>query len=141
MTAATGCKPSNPLGRVPISGKVTLDTKPLDHGMIEFWPEDSPGETGSSENKRVKISSGAVVANGEYRIEKLQGLPPGKYRVRVFAPQSDGPPPNPNEAPGPGGRPGIERIPPQYNIQSAMIFEVAAGKPNQYDVDVRQAGR
>lgn len=119
----------NPLGRQAISGKVTFDGKPLGHGMIEFWPE------GSAEGR---VTSGTVIAEGTYQIETLQGLPPGKYRVRIFSPEGDPNEPPPTGAPGPGGKPGIERIPAKYNVDSDLTVLVVAGQATEFDIAIKQ---
>ena len=40
VVAAAGCSSANPLGRRPISGKVTLQGQPVDYGSIQFIPLD-----------------------------------------------------------------------------------------------------
>lgn len=120
----------NPLGRQAISGKVTFDGKPLERGMIEFWPE------GATEGR---VTSGTVIADGAYQIETLQGLPPGKYRVRVFSPEGDPNEPPPTGAPGPGGKPGIERIPAQYNVDSDLTVLVVAGQAAEFSIAIKRA--
>ena len=119
----------NPLKRQAVSGKVTFDGKPLDHGMIEFWPE------GSGEGR---VTSGTVITEGTYQIEMLQGLPPGKYRVRIFSPEGNPDDPVPTGAPGPGGKPGVERIPAQYNVKSDLTLLVVAGELAQFDIDIKR---
>jgi hypothetical protein len=48
-----GCAPS---GMVEVSGEVTIDSKPVEQGLINFWPADGGGP-----------SAGFVLANGKYR--------------------------------------------------------------------------
>src|SRR5690349_12411989 len=71
---APGCAPANPLGRVAIAGKVTLDGQPVETGTIEFAPAAGG------------VGSGAKIVSGSYAIEEQKGLPPGKYLVRIYAP-------------------------------------------------------
>ena len=63
--------------RVPVSGQVTIDGKPLEFGTIAFYPS-AGGRPG-----------GATLAkDGSYSItmyETNDGLPPGKYSVTVAA--------------------------------------------------------
>ena len=49
-----GCAKENPLGRQPISGKVTFQGQPLATGSIEFAPTDPLGknESRSDDSKR-----------------------------------------------------------------------------------------
>ena len=121
---STGCN-RNPLGRVPISGKVNFEGKPLDKGTIDFRP--FAGEK--------SVSSGAAIADGVYEIANLKGLPPGRYEVRIFSSKEDMSPPPEGVRPG-GMRPGIERLPPRFNVQSTQIVEVTAAGPNQFNFDI-----
>ena len=63
--------------RVPVSGQVTIDGKPLEFGTIAFYPS-AGGRPG-----------GATLAeDGSYSItmyETNDGLPPGEYSVTVAA--------------------------------------------------------
>ncbi len=123
---AVGCGASDPLNRQAVSGQITLDGAPLETGVVEFSPEDKDGRTG-----------GATVTSGRYAIEQSQGLPPGKYRVRIYAatnssnPVSDGPP---GIAQGP---PAQECIPASWNSQSQHIVEVLAKGHNTFEFTVQ----
>ena len=122
-----GCGHGNPLGRVDISGKITLDGKPLPDGNIRFLPQQSGG-----------VQTGAVIdSGGEYHIEKLQGLPPGKYRVQIFS--SEKPKGAPAVVAAPAGLPppSIERIPPQYNLASTLVVEVPATDSARFDFQLQ----
>ena len=72
MPAVTGCGGT---GRVPVSGKVTLDGQPLEHGLINFRP--SQGNAGPG--------SGGVVNEGRFEIPADKGLRPGSYKVSITA--------------------------------------------------------
>jgi hypothetical protein len=62
--AATGC------GRTTsVTGRVTYDGQPVQNGAITFYPADGQGP-----------SAGAMVADGQYRVE---GITPGKKMVQV----------------------------------------------------------
>jgi hypothetical protein len=111
-----GCGPANPQGRMAISGRVTLEGQPLDQGSIQFTALE--GDSG--------IGSGGVIQNGSYSIETEKGLPPGKYRVRIFSGESAGAPAD--EMPGESSEAPRERIPAQYNTESTLEIEVAPGK-------------
>lgn len=120
----TGCGPANPLAREAVSGSVTFNGEPLATGAIGFDPVDAGG-----------VNSGATIDGGRYAIEEHRGLPPGKYRVRINSSKSDAAaiaklPPG---APEP---PGIELIPPEFNINSERIVEVNAGGRNQFDFSI-----
>jgi hypothetical protein len=122
-----GCGQSNPLGRVAVSGKITLDGHPLPpEGSIRFIPEKSSG-----------IQTGAPVdANGEYHIENLKGLPPGKYRVQISSTEKPKAAP---AIPGSGGMPppAIERLPAKYNSDTTLTAEVSLAEPARFDFDLK----
>lgn len=113
-----GCGNSNPGGRIPVSGNVTLDGSPLTSGIIEFTPT-----TG-------KIGSGGKIAAGKYRITAERGLPPGEYLVRITSlgegrsttdiPQAPGLDPNDIHA-------DVERIHSRFNSKSELLINVPAG--------------
>jgi len=122
--AVSGCGPGNPLHRQPISGEVTLDGEPLDRGRIKFRPQGS--DRG--------IGSGDVIRDGRYAIPTLKGLPPGKYRVEINAPQEDTSPPPDDLPPGtPVFRVGIERIRARYHTESELSIDVSADGRNEFD--------
>ena len=124
VLASLGCGPGNPLGRLPISGQVTLDGEPLNDGAIQFAPaeNDRPG-------------SGAPILNGRFSIDELHGLPPGQYRVMIFSPDSAQPDPM-EPAGGAAGDfipPSTERIPVRYNIDTTLEIEVIEDGPNDFE--------
>ncbi len=124
LAVVVGCGQGNPRGRRAISGRVTLDGQPLDAGNIRFLPQEADG-----------VGSGAVIANGEHRLDKLQGLPPGTYRVQIFA-TGDALPPEEIGIAGGFPPPGTERIPPQYNTASTLTIEVAERGSTTFDFDL-----
>jgi hypothetical protein len=75
---------------VPVSGKVTIDNKPLTTGTVTLKPDKEHG------NKNTVEPLGTIGADGAYTIETngLPGAPPGAYKVVVVA---QGPPKNPKD--------------------------------------------
>lgn len=129
--ALLGCGPSNPAGRVAVSGQVTLDGAPIDAGTIEFSPQDQG------------LGSGGKIESGRYALEAHRGLPPGKYLVRVYAPKlpAGAKAPNPNAPPGlPGTESnflGVERVSAKYNAATTLAVEVpATTDPQVFDFAV-----
>lgn len=123
--ALAGCGGENPLGRKAISGKVTLNSQPLENGTIEFAPLVEGG-----------VSSGGVISGGEYAIAAEQGLPVGKYRVSIV----DQPPAAPLP---PGHKPGDDlppppkpQIGPDWNTKSTHTIEVKQEGPFTFDFAV-----
>lgn len=125
--AVAGCG-KNPLGRQKVSGRITLDAKPLAQGSIGFEPQQPGG-----------VSSGAMIREGAYTIEELKGLPPGKYRVRISAADMSDEQQGDAIVTPPGGAPPRARkdlIPPKYNTQTELSVEVKAGA-NRLDFDLK----
>ena len=121
-----GCGSDDGMNRKAISGKVTVDGKAIPNGAVSFEPLQKGG-----------IGSGAVITAGAYTIAAKDGLPPGKYRVRI----------NGTEGPGfkmsPGKMPGDEEMPPtkelvpaKWNSDSKEDIEVKDAGPNQFDFTI-----
>ncbi|MBN2291813.1 MAG: hypothetical protein JXM70_05275 [Pirellulales bacterium] len=122
----TGCG-RNPLGRLAISGKVTLNGQPLEQGNIAFEPT----------NRQNGVASGTNIAAGSYSIPTEKGLPPGKYIVKIYSairPKTG----SKNDEPGGTGNlgPAIQLIPPEYNSRSEHTVEVTSEGPNEFTFDV-----
>lgn len=110
-------------GREPVSGTVTLKGEPLKEGSIQFYPLDNQDTSG-----------GCGVADGKFRLDRKDGLKPGKYQVRLTA--GDGKTPaNEEEVAGPGGNTNIvsvDLIPPDWSEDSKQQVEVKAGQANEF---------
>jgi hypothetical protein len=74
--AIAGCGET---GGVMVAGKVTIDGKPVDRGLITFQPVGSAGKP-----------AGASVENGKFTIDKSQNLQPGDYQVTLQAQRRTG---------------------------------------------------
>lgn len=122
----TGCGEGNPLGRHEISGSVTLNGQPLDHGTIEF----NPAAMGDG------VQTGGVIADGRYEIAEAQGLPPGKYKV-VISSAGPGKAPVPIDFPGDAPPPSPERIPAKYNAQTELTVDVTPESDGIYNFDLK----
>ena len=120
-----GCGPGNPLGRLPISGEVTLDDAPVVLGTIQFDPVDSRG-----------VGTGTRIDNGDFSIDTQHGLPRGRYLVRIYYPEP--PAEDVSGPPGPdvGSRPARELIPPAYNEDSEQFMEVTAEGENRFTFQI-----
>ena len=110
-TISAGCQPSN---MATISGKVTLDGKPIENGTISFVPTD-----GNSS------SAGTRITNGEYTLT----LPLGTKRVEITASEVVG-----QRAAYGADSPKVDvmrsMIPKRYNQESELSIDVKAGKSN-----------
>ena len=126
VVCLVGCGPGNPQGRVAISGTVTFEGQPLDQGSIEFTALEA--DSG--------IRSGAVIQNGSFSIETQKGLPPGKYRVRIYSAAAD-PMAEVPEMPGESEGAPQERIPPEWNTKSSQEITVTDGGRNEYEFNIQ----
>jgi hypothetical protein len=118
-----GCGRGNPLNLQAISGCVNLDSKPLDHGSIQFCPDREQGGR----------FAGSLIVDGKYDVPGDKGLLPGKYTVRISAAEP-GSNTAPNSLPGQSmSKPLKERIPAQYNAKSNLTVEVKTGGGNVFD--------
>ncbi len=123
-----GCGDDNALDRLAVEGRVTLDGVPLPSGAVRFEPIDG---------KATAVGTGAVIVDGDYHIERQQGLCPGKYRVSVTSAQSDGATASaPSMDNDNAGNLPEERIPPRYNTQSELQIEVQREGPRRFDFDL-----
>jgi hypothetical protein len=118
-------------GRYAISGKVTLEGKPLDEGQILFFPIENQDTT-----------TGVGIANGRYEIPRQNGLKPGKYLVRITSGDLKTPEVTDEEAASPGGSTNVmatDRIPPEWNISSDKQVEVKESGGNEFNFDIPKA--
>jgi hypothetical protein len=95
-----GCAEANPLGRQPVSGRITVEGSPLAAGAVML----DPG------SEREGTAVGATIRDGAFTIERDQGPTPGIYKVRIYA-SSDVQAPVPAGSSNRKPRPMIERIP------------------------------
>lgn len=120
----TGC--SDPYaGRFDLSGKVTLEGQPLQDGTITFEPLENQ-----------KTASGGTITNGEFKVERKDGLAVGKYRVLITA--GDGKTPaNEEEAGGPSGANilSMDLIPPEWNTESKQEITIKDGE-NKFEFTI-----
>lgn len=124
VIALGGC--ADPQNRHEITGAVNLAGKPVEDGIIQFAPLDGQ-----------PTGDGAQIVKGKYRIPLDKGLATGKYRVSIYA--GDGRSGAGNASPDPppgGGKPGVERVPPEYNQRSNVVKEVTKNGPNKFDFDI-----
>ena len=136
-----GCsrKPQNPDGRLDVSGTITLNGGPFekaDMRTIIFDPLDDPSSG---------ISSTTFdLATGQYLCTMQDALSPGRYRVKIIAQALYDK--RTNKPVGPDfGQQGddddgqgywVPLIPPTFNAESTLEFEVVSGKKNVFDYDV-----
>ncbi len=83
LLVSVGCGDGRGL-RIPVSGKVTIDGKPVEFGSILFKPAGDPEK---------RPGGGSLGTGGEYGVSiytPYDGLPPGKYDVTITATEAMG---------------------------------------------------
>jgi hypothetical protein len=114
------------LPRQAVSGRVTLDGKPLERGTISFQPESG-----------LPTAAAVGITAGSYSMARAQGLVPGTYRVLISStppaavtidPTTGMPPP-----PGKPTPPPKELLPAKYNASSTLSAEVKEAAANRFD--------
>ena len=106
-------------GSSTVRGKVTLDGKPIEAGLISFVPTE--GTTGPS--------AGASINQGEYDIRNDPLPVAGKYRVEIKAQKKTGKkvPVGSPAPPGTMADETVEAVPPRYNTKSTLREELKGG--------------
>jgi hypothetical protein len=124
-----GCS-GDKVGRQGVTGTVMFKGQPLKYGRIEFNPAD-----GNKNN----VTAGSPVVDGKYTIAADKGLSPGKYTVKVNAPDRV-PEVKAGAAPGSdmdSGPPVKEMIPEEYNAKTKLTAEVDAKQTKPIDFDLK----
>jgi hypothetical protein len=107
LAAAVGCSDGFPK-LVPVSGKVTLDGKPLPYKSVYYHPEPgTPGTGAATTTKEDGSYSLLAIRNGA--VKTLPGVPAGSYKVVITEPKvpvgpaAEVPAGQPEPAVGPAG--------------------------------------
>ena len=78
LTSVVGCG----VRRLPVSGTVTLDDKPLDGGYLEFNPDTAKGNTAQIVGfSPIRDGRYNLDTNGVTRADSGSGVPHGWYKV------------------------------------------------------------
>lgn len=114
LAVVAGCGPSGP-ELAPVSGRVTLNGKPLETADLVFQPDESRSP-----------SYGRTDTNGHYELfykRGTEGAIVGPHTVRIsVSHELVRNPPN---------------IPPRYNTQSELRYEIKPGTENVFDFDLK----
>jgi hypothetical protein len=113
----------------PVSGKVTLNGKPLAHASVMFQPVGKPGSIEGGEG-----AAGRTNENGEFSLKSSTGKSGaivGEYHVSISAldavvGEHDGRPPR-------GGWPRTDKIHSRYNSKTELTFTVLSGGTDKAD--------
>jgi hypothetical protein len=100
---------------VPVSGRVLMDNKPLEHASVQFTPESkTAGEAGP-------LAVGTTDAEGRFTLKTVikgkdvEGAVPGKHHVQISVVRSADP------------KAKTVHVPPKYNRNSKLEFTVPEG--------------
>jgi len=105
----TGCQKSAPAPSA-VTGKVTLDGKPLAAGTIQFFAAD----------KGVSAPVSATITNGEYSASVV----PGAQRVESKSPKSLGKMNDPDMPANMMSEQSVETLPAIYNLNSQLTCNI-----------------
>ena len=87
VLSLVGCTPSDRLPTAPVSGRVTLDGRPLEMGSVTFVPQDGSG----------RPATGSIQSDGSYRLgtyDDDDGALLGLHKISVVCREPRGLPPN-----------------------------------------------
>lgn len=119
LLALSGCADGPPMGEV--SGKVTLDGKPVETGTMKFEHVDGKTQT-----------TGGPIKDGVYTAR----VPVGPMKVSISAPKVVGQKPIYDTPNSPVMPITVEALPERYNEKTELRLDVKTGK-NQQDYDLK----
>ncbi len=121
LAAVVGCGDASEPPRLAVSGKVTLDGKPLPAGQLTFVPLDG------------RTASVAEVRDGAFRADGADGPAAGRYQVAIYAVESTGKTIPSPDVPGATIVEERDLIPDRYNVKSELTAEVKPDGENAYE--------
>ncbi|MGI6402218.1 MAG: hypothetical protein ACOX0A_08960 [Thermoguttaceae bacterium] len=133
LVVTTGCKPKNPDGRENVSGKITLNGEPFGAKSGIFAIRFDPIGEDKTAGGHAQVRQGAYLLTGQ------DGVKPGKYIVRLTGSATfdrttndyaDAQTTMENEYQ-------VTLVPPEFNTESDIEFEVVAGKKNVFNYDIQ----
>src|SRR5690349_9659737 len=112
--AVAGCG-GDGIPRLPISGTVSLDGTPVDHGQINFMPQEGDNVVS------------ATIEDGRFDLPRPEGPSPGPHSVAIWSQQPTGKQVVADELnPEEGMIPEMaEAIPGRYNAQTELTADVS----------------
>jgi hypothetical protein len=111
---------------VPVSGRVTMNQKPLANADVMFTPADG----GSNDSANLE-SAGRTDEQGRYSLKMIQanrdGAATGTYKVRISLIER--------------GATIVNRVPKEYNQNTQLTFTVPDEGTTEANFDVKAPGR
>lgn len=122
----------------PVSGIVTLDGKPYSLGVVSFQP------IGTKDNPNPGRGSSAFTdVNGKFSLKcdaTIDGAIVGKHLVRIMSRTEGATAPTPGTSSPDDAQPprkGLDPIPPEWNGQSNVQFDVPSGGTDRANFDIK----
>jgi hypothetical protein len=109
-----------------VSGRVTMDGVPLPNATVVFVPENGRPAGANTDQ------------NGNYVLNFAQGRKgaiPGTHTIRIMTMRDADQDENGKPIPG-----SPETVPPKYNTESTLTFEVEPGKKNVANFELKSTG-
>jgi hypothetical protein len=133
VALAFGCSGKYKVSQV--SGRVTLNGKPLARGSVTFVP------MGSKENQAPGPTAwGPIDADGRYKLAidpKTPGTVVGKCRVYISGVLPDEKAVNDDSDTGGKRRLPRDPVPPRYNKNTDLVYDVPPGGTDKADFDLK----
>jgi hypothetical protein len=129
LVGAAGCARHS---IVPVSGKVTLDGKPLVRAIVIFQPESEELNPGPG-------SQGRTDTSGEFTLQLMtkdvKGAMVGRHKVSITAYEGD------DTVPSSGSDIVFRKplLPPEYNSETKLRFDVPAAGTTAANFDLKSA--
>jgi hypothetical protein len=123
--ALAGCDRS-PFDLVPVSGVVSLDGQPLAGGIVNFQPINAGSGVNAGPGSTARTGS-----DGRYTLATIRGEPGavvGNHRVKIYSFNAET-----AKRSGNGAAPERERVPPRYNYNSTLTFDVPVAGTDKAD--------
>ncbi len=133
MAAVSGCGTGKPYETAPVSGRVTLNGKPLAGARLTFQPQHDPKQGPLSGPE----SHGVTDADGNYVLTTIfqdKGAAVGRHRVMISTRRLERPANNPE---GPLREVAPERVPNKYfSDKEPLYVEVSAKGTSSANFDL-----
>jgi hypothetical protein len=119
-----GCSDEPRSLHYPVSGRVTVDGRPLEEGAISFLPS------------RSGPSASAPIRAGTFCLDRTDGPGNGPYRVEIVSIRPTGKRIESPDVPGVTIEETYNVIPTRYNSRSELLVSVEPDGPNAYQFDI-----
>jgi hypothetical protein len=111
----SGCSRDQGPERVVVTGTVTYNGKLVPEALIRFVPTQTSAVP----------TAGAVIADGQYRVDIRGGVPVGTHRIQIEAFRKIAPGPGNSEQLDP--RASKQYLPAKYNVNTQLEINIPSG--------------